>query len=43
MMPLKSNFYTPNNTFVEFGYVSYDKNFNEKQLLSILNKHFMSL
>ncbi len=32
-----------NNTFVKFGNVSYDKIFNEKQLLSILNKQYMSL
>ena len=31
------------NTFVKFGDVSYDKIFNEKQLLSILNKQYMSL
>ncbi len=32
-----------NNTFVKFGDVSYDKIFNEKQLLSILNKQYMSI
>ena len=31
------------NTFVKFGDVSYEKIFNEKQLLSILNKQYMSL
>ncbi len=32
-----------NNTFVKFGDVSYEKIFNEKELLSILNKQYMSL
>ncbi len=32
-----------NNTFVKFGDVSYEKIFNEKQMLSILNKQYMSL
>ncbi len=31
------------NTFVKFGDVSYEKIFNEKELLSILNKQYMSL
>ena len=32
-----------NNTFVKFGNVCYEKIFSEKQLLSILNKQYLSL
>jgi hypothetical protein len=32
-----------NNTYVKFGDVSYEKIFDEKEILSILNKQYMSL